>query len=212
MSMRLRGSERKTHSPDAFVNNLHELQYHYRNADGRRLDILILAAFGNSGEVVVTCGTSDRQVVRAGTATNDLGGGSGARMVPSAACFGNVHPPYEDWLSDNHITAADGRTLAVFNPHFAVFNPARYFAPGLPQDLGRSVDRCRELAAPVRAECQYLRDHPNVAWDSHRSPFSSAFTIPPGTPPGDYAFAFFAASNECYDNADFPKLTLHITS
>src|SRR5262245_44085921 len=41
--------------------------------------------------------------------------------------------------------------------------------------------------------------------------FSSSFAIPAGTPPGDYEFAFFAASNECYDNADFPKLTLHVT-
>jgi hypothetical protein len=41
--------------------------------------------------------------------------------------------------------------------------------------------------------------------------FSSSFTVPMGTAPGDYAFAFFAASNECYDNADFPKLTLHVT-
>jgi hypothetical protein len=41
--------------------------------------------------------------------------------------------------------------------------------------------------------------------------FSSSFTVPPGTPPGDYEFAFFAASHECYDNANFPKLTLHVT-
>jgi hypothetical protein len=41
--------------------------------------------------------------------------------------------------------------------------------------------------------------------------FSSSFTVPTGTAPGDYEFAFFAASNECYDNADFPKLTLHVT-
>ncbi len=40
--------------------------------------------------------------------------------------------------------------------------------------------------------------------------FSSSFTVPAGTPPGDYEFAFFAASNECYDNAQFPKLTLHV--
>ncbi len=41
--------------------------------------------------------------------------------------------------------------------------------------------------------------------------FSSVFTVPAGTPPGDYEFAFFAASNECYDNALFPKLTLRVT-
>ena len=41
--------------------------------------------------------------------------------------------------------------------------------------------------------------------------FSSSFTVPADTPPGDYEFAFFAASNECYDNAVFPKLILHVT-
>jgi len=41
--------------------------------------------------------------------------------------------------------------------------------------------------------------------------FRGALIVPPGTPPGDYAFAFFAASNECYDNNVFPTLILHVT-
>lgn len=41
--------------------------------------------------------------------------------------------------------------------------------------------------------------------------FSGAFTIPVSTPPGDYDFMFFAASNDCYDNHVFLVLTLHVT-
>lgn len=160
-----------THSPDAFSNNLHELQYHYRNADGRRLDIMILAAFGRSGELAMACGANDRQVVQTSAATNDFGSASSGRIIPSAACYDNVHPAYENWLSDNHITTADGRELVAFNPHFAVFHPSRYFAPELPQKLGRSVDRCRALAAPVHIECRFVRDNPAIAWDDPRSPF-----------------------------------------
>ncbi len=37
-----------------------------------------------------------------------------------------------------------------------------------------------------------------------------AVTIPSETPPGDYAFGFFAASNECFVNSEFPEVTLHI--
>jgi Carboxypeptidase regulatory-like domain len=40
--------------------------------------------------------------------------------------------------------------------------------------------------------------------------FRGTLTIPPGTAPGDYPVAFFAASNACYDNHVFPLLTLHV--
>lgn len=42
--------------------------------------------------------------------------------------------------------------------------------------------------------------------------FRGSLTIPAGTKPGDYPFAFFAASNECYDNHVFPSLVLHVTA
>ena len=42
--------------------------------------------------------------------------------------------------------------------------------------------------------------------------FSGTLTVPVGTAPGDYPFAFFAASNDCYDNHDFPILTLHVSA
>ncbi len=40
--------------------------------------------------------------------------------------------------------------------------------------------------------------------------FRGTLTVPPDTAPGDYPFAFFAASNDCYDNHTFPQLTLHV--
>jgi hypothetical protein len=41
--------------------------------------------------------------------------------------------------------------------------------------------------------------------------FRAEFTIPEGTPRGEYPFAFFAASNKCYDPKVFPRLTLTVT-
>lgn len=41
--------------------------------------------------------------------------------------------------------------------------------------------------------------------------FRAGFTIPEGTPPGEYPFAFFAASKKCYDPEVFPRLTLRVT-
>jgi len=41
--------------------------------------------------------------------------------------------------------------------------------------------------------------------------FRAGFTIPADTPPGDYPFAFFAASKKCYDPEVFPRLTLRVT-
>lgn len=40
--------------------------------------------------------------------------------------------------------------------------------------------------------------------------FRTTVTISSETPPGDYPFAFFAASVECFVNSDFPMVTLHI--
>ncbi|MGH3090275.1 MAG: carboxypeptidase regulatory-like domain-containing protein, partial [Rubrobacteraceae bacterium] len=41
--------------------------------------------------------------------------------------------------------------------------------------------------------------------------YRSEFTVPEDTPPGEYTFEFFAASNECYVNGEFPALTLTVT-
>ena len=40
--------------------------------------------------------------------------------------------------------------------------------------------------------------------------FRATVTFAGGTAPGDYRFAFFAASDECFVNSEFPMVTLHI--
>ncbi len=40
--------------------------------------------------------------------------------------------------------------------------------------------------------------------------FRTTVTFSNSTPPGDYSFAFFAASVECFVNSEFPMVTLHI--
>lgn len=42
--------------------------------------------------------------------------------------------------------------------------------------------------------------------------YRSEFTIPEDTPPGEYEFAFFAASNECFVNGEFPTVTLTVAA
>lgn len=53
-----------------------------------------------------------------------------------------------------------------------------------------------------------------VAWlrPAEGNRFRGALTVPPGTPPGDYPFAFFAASNECYDPETFPRRVLRVVA
>ncbi len=40
--------------------------------------------------------------------------------------------------------------------------------------------------------------------------FRGTLIVPAGTSPGDYPFAFFAASNDCCDNHVFPMLVPHV--
>jgi hypothetical protein len=159
-----------THSPDALTNNLHELHYHYRNKDGRRLSIMILAAFGPSGQIGTGCGPNKRLVTVAAP-TNNLGTTRGARFIPSEDCYALPHIPYEDWVSGNHIMTADGRSIAYFDPHFAVFNPSRFYDPKQPNGINRSIDRCRQLSGMLHANCQFAKDNAGVAWNSTASPF-----------------------------------------
>ncbi len=51
-----------------------------------------------------------------------------------------------------------------------------------------------------------------VAWlrPAGGNRFRGTVTVPPDTPPGEYPFAFFAASNQCYDPEQFPRRTLRV--
>lgn len=179
-----------THSADAFTNNLHELAYHVRCDDGTELHATILSAIGKPGQFVRSC--DKRTVISAGTpvpAGSPAGGG--VRLIPDASCgLQYVLVPagqwseyslalYEDWLTANYLTTPEGRQLAYWDPHFAVFSPSRYHDPGRIGLLGRSVDWCYQTESNGdRARggiCDWSTDYgriPALAFDDPRSGFN----------------------------------------
>lgn len=181
-----------THSPDAFAMNLHELLYAVSCSDGTELIASQMVAFGAPGEFVRSCERTVHVAVPGHTPAN-APTGSGARLIPDRTCVERfVFVPagsfsqmslafYEDWISGNYLRTPDDRVLAYYDPHFAVFNPARYHHPALPNGLGRSMDTCYEEPSPgLRARdggCDRATDFgrlTDVTWDDPRSPFDGA--------------------------------------
>jgi len=179
------------HSADAFANNVHELVYAVRCSDGTRLLTTTLARFARPNRFTRGCqlGAS----VFAGT-TLPFPAGHGNRLIPDRACIERhvLVPPnrfsrftrglYENWVSSNRLTTRTGRQLAYWDPHFAVFNPARYYDPSQPNGLARTIDACWEHAAngdrASGTACDkaiaYGARKPPLPFDDPRSPFNGA--------------------------------------
>jgi hypothetical protein len=179
-----------THSKDAFANNLHELAYHVRCTDGSEIHLTIMTAIGRPGEFVRSC---DREaVVLVGPATpahSPVGGGK--RVIADRGCveqFVLVAAPQgsqfnaglrESWQVSAAVRLPNGRALAVANPYFQVLAPSRYYDPGRPGLVGRTVDLCYEAEANGdRARggpCLTSTNNgavPGIGWDDPRSAFN----------------------------------------
>ncbi len=178
-----------THSADAFANNVHELIYAVRCDDGTRLLTTTFARFAAPNRL--TRGCQPRATIRTGAALA-YPTGRGRRQIPDRACVDRhvLVPPgrfslftrglYEDWISSNRLTTRSGRRLAFWDPHFAVFDPARYFDPSRPDGLARTVDLCWERttagdrasgSACDQATAFGARATP-IPFDDPRSPFT----------------------------------------
>jgi hypothetical protein len=148
-----------SHSADAFASNVHELIYAVRCDDGTRLLTTTFVRFARPNAFTRGC---QRAKTIAVPATLAFPAGRGRRLIPDRACVDrHVLVPagrfslfarglYEDWVSSNRITTPTGRQLARWDPHFAVFNPARYFDPAEPGGLARTIDLCWERTADGR--------------------------------------------------------------
>lgn len=181
-----------SHSADAFAMNLHELVYAVSCSNGAVLIASQMVAFGAPGELVRNCERTVTVAVPGHTPAN-APTGNGRRLIPDRTCVERhvFVPPgsfsqmslalYEDWISGNYLRTADGREIAYYDPHFAVFNPARYHDPARPGGVGRSIDACYEEPAPgLRARdgaCDRATDYGrilDVTWDDPRSPFDGS--------------------------------------
>jgi hypothetical protein len=178
-----------THSADAFANNAHELIYAVRCDDGTRLLTTTFARFASPNRFARGC--QPRLTVQTGTALA-YPTGRGRRQIPDRACVDRhllvpsgrlslfTRGLYENWISSNRLTTRSGRQLAHWDPHFAVFDPARYFHPRQPNRLARTIDTCWEHtrtgdrasgSACDRATAFGSRPTP-LPFDDPRSPFT----------------------------------------
>lgn len=178
-----------THSPDAFTNNLHELQYFVQCSDGTELQARVLSAIGNPGEFVRSCDKAT--VVSAGPPSPpNSPRGNGVRFIPDVSCIDKyILVPqgqwsqysaglYEDWITSNYLRTSSGRQIAYFDPHFAVFSPSRFYDPAAPLHLGRVIDQCyveRPIGERARGgECDASTNYGQrpVTWDDPASLFN----------------------------------------
>jgi hypothetical protein len=179
-----------THSADAFANNVHELVYAVRCDDGTRLLTTTFVRFGRPGGFNRGC--QPRKGILAGGTAPSFPSGAGRRQIPDRACADrHVLVPagrfslfarglYEDWVSSNRLTTRSGRRIAHWDPHFAVFDPARHFDPSRPAGLARTIDLCWERTAvgdrAAGSACDVATAYGSrpapLAFDDPRSPFT----------------------------------------
>lgn len=138
-----------SHSPDATANNAHELIYAVRCTDGARLIASTMSRFGAPNEFNRSC--APHEVVA--TTGSSLPPGPGVRLIPDRGCaetyvlvdpdddsaYSDLWSFYENWRSENELTAAGGKRLASYDPWFAIFNPSRYFDPSATPTIGPTV-------------------------------------------------------------------------
>ncbi len=190
------------HSADAFANAAHELIYAVRCDDGTRLLTTTFVRFGRQGGFDRSCQPGVRVAAPAPAVTPPAAGSPaaalapvrGRRQIPDRACVDRhllvpagrfslfARGLYEDWASSNRLTTRSGRQIAHWDPAFAVFDPARYFDPGRPAGLARTVDACWETTADGRraagsacdvATAYGARTAP-LPFDDPRSPFTGS--------------------------------------
>lgn len=208
-----------THSQDAFTNNMHEVKYFMDCNRGSlatqyptRIAAEIMMVFGrpggfNEGD---TSNGSNFIFVAPPNPPNSLSNRNSVRFIPTInTVLENVIVPqgswsryseglYEDWIGNVDIVDRSGRRIAYFDPHFAVFNPSRFFWPGndpntygierTAQDrqnnVGRSVDVCYMSNSGRQArggECDWMTNYSSgpsvpqsqrISYDSLQSVFN----------------------------------------
>ncbi len=180
-----------SHSADAFANNVHELIYAVRCDDGTRLLTTTFVRFGRAGSFNRSC---QPKLAVSSPPNPSFPAGRGRRQIPDRTCADrHVLVPagrfslfarglYEDWVSANRLTTGSGRQLAYWDPHFAIFDPSRYFDPSRPNALARTVDLCWERTPDGRhaagSACDVATAYGSrttpLPFDDPRSPFTGS--------------------------------------
>jgi hypothetical protein len=112
---------------NAFTQFLHEVDYNYYNPrDGREVHTYLMAEFNDLA--IRDCSAPGKETI----VTQGNGSHRGKRSIPGANCVvGEQFPSgkqYEDWITGIYVghNGNYAGAKAYFDPHFAIFNPARF--------------------------------------------------------------------------------------
>jgi hypothetical protein len=182
-----------THSPDALVNNTHEIFYTVRCSDGTFLQATVLSRIDRVARFERGCAKGTFVKTDLTPMPGQLNG-RGTRLIPDRTCadkyllvpagrWSSYSALYEDWVTSNYLRDASGRQIAYFDPHFAVFNPARYHDPRVASRLSYALDLCYERIGSGSTqrrtrggECDWGTNYGQLqlTWDDPRSPFNGS--------------------------------------
>jgi hypothetical protein len=183
-----------THSPDALVNNLHELLYNVRCRyadDGSVIEtrFAALVPLGKPGGFTAQqecSGAANKQIENVGSPTPaDSPTGFVGRFIPDADCAAAVLKGDKDIFRMNEVWVAGlfansfspRMSLQIF-PFFFVANPSRYFDAAGPGKIGRQIDLCYQAAPGFLCDQVRRTTQQNggtrIAYDDPRSPFNGA--------------------------------------
>jgi hypothetical protein len=183
------------HSPDAFINNLHQLSYNVRcrYADSGAIEVRFTALLpiGHAGGFAVNeqCDpTERRRHDSTGQPTpGDAPDGFGDRFIADSVCAlavvagsGDIGRINELWSYGLTVRGNGGlRQFEIMTFMFGS-NPARYFDPEQPDQLGRTIDLCYRGAKGFL--CDQARNlaasaGEQIPYDDPRSPFNGAARI-----------------------------------
>lgn len=149
-----------THSPDALTNNVHELLYAAQCRDaqggsvGTRVLLTKMVVFGEPGGfsegspggfTFVPVGPADPVSSPSGNGVRSIPTINTVNqyiLVPAGQWSLFSNGLYEDWISSNYVFSRDGQQIAYYDPHFAVFEPSRFYDPSAPNKARPSIEVC----------------------------------------------------------------------
>lgn len=178
-----------SHGHDAFVNNLHEMDYRLRCSDGHFASVVELVNIGPWGKMLEPCSTNTITTA-SGIPPDGLPSGfGGSRNIATRKCveqsiagqrawvnYGSVLT--ENWAVDPSVYLAGGQRLAMFATYAFVSLPARYYDSTRVNRLARTLDICYEVEnsrdGRNMGPCLDARRAGVTQWDDPASPFNGA--------------------------------------
>jgi len=159
-----------THSPDAFSNHAHEIFYFIECSEGTKMGISMISLLGKGGEL-----GRFKQEQTSSHKLNLPDNTNASRTITTKQMIENnilTDTNLESWILDdwytrNLINTSENKMIALFDPYFTVFDPARYYDKEKPNGYAHTIELCKDptFSSKMNGQCK------DVPYDSPESPF-----------------------------------------